>query len=331
MQRTRTKNRHTLFIIFGLSFSLLNFAVFWLYINLDTVISTFDVSENFREVYGNLYYYKEAFEQVFLGQNAKYKGAFGHTMIAMLINVIIFPLALLTAYAFYKRVYGEKFFRVMFYLPSIIAITTIAMCFSLLFNEVDVPDGNGGWTKLQGPIAVIMRAFGYSDKSNIALIVTDSPGTFAYDNIWTLIIVFSVFIGLGTNVVLMCGAMMRIPVDVTEALRLDGCGFFRELWKVTIPMIMPTITTWLIMIVTSVYGFSIAPMLFAGLTTANAGDIARTNTIPLIIYVNVANANGAEDTMKTMQALGVIFSLIMIPIVLLVRWLCEKFTPDVSY
>ncbi len=328
MLKTRKRNRHTLFIIFALSFSLINFAVFWLYINLDTVISTFDVPQEWREVYGGLHYYKRAFKDVFLGEFSAYKNAFGNTMFAILINVIIFPLALITAYAFYKRVYGEKFFRVMFYLPSIIAISTIAMCFSSLFNEYPVGDGY-----VHGPISMLMRALGYSDPQDISLIVTDTSGTFANDNIWVLIIFFSVFIGLGTNVVLMCGAMMRIPKDITEALRIDGCGFFKEMVRITVPMIMPTITTWVIMIVTSVFGFSIAPMLFAGINanavTGSAGE--KINTIPLIIYANVLNANGDLEMIKAMQALGVIFSLIMMPIALLVRWLCNKFTPDVSY
>ncbi len=329
MQKTRKKNKHTLFIIYGLSFSLLNFIVFWLYINVDTVVSTFDVPKEFKEVYGSFYYYKTIFKQVFLGENAAYQGAFGHTMIAMLINIIIFPIALITAYAFYKRVYGEKFFRVVFYLPSIIAITTLAMSFRTLFIDIRVMS-DGEWYDLQGPISSLIKAFGYEGKTTLT--VTDTPGTFGYDNIWSLIIIFSVFTGLGTNVVLMCGAMMRIPVDVTEALRIEGCGFFREMVSVTIPMIMPTITTWLIMIVTSVFGFSIAPMLLAGLTPANAGSVARTNTIPLIIYVNICSGRGdLGEITKQAQALGVIFSLMIMPIVLLTRYLCEKFTPDISY
>ncbi len=172
MQKTKKVNKHTLFIVFGLSLSLLNFIVFWLYINVDTVVSTFDVPKEFKEVYGSFYYYKTIFEDVFLGANAAYKGAFGHTMIAMLINVIIFPLALITAYAFYKRVYGEKFFRVVFYLPSIIAITTLAMCFRSLFLEVGVTlDGKD--YMVRGPISSLMRVLGY--KGDISLTVTDTP------------------------------------------------------------------------------------------------------------------------------------------------------------
>ncbi len=332
MQKTRKKNKHTLFIVCGLSVSLLNFIVFWLYINVDTVISTFQVPEYLKATYGNLYFYKTVFKQVFLGEREIYQGAFGHTMIAMLINVIIFPFALITAYVFYKKVYGERLFRVVFYLPSIIAITTLAMSFRELFLNIQLTDEvTMASYDMKGPVTLIMEFFGYKKDVNLT-VLGSSEGAFAYDNIWGLIIFFCVFVGLGTNVVLMCGAMMRIPVDVTEALRLDGCGFFREMVSVTVPMIMPTITTWCIMIVTSVFGFSITPMLVAGLTPANAGSVGRTNTIPLIIYVNICHAKGDPGMVtKQMQALGVIFSLMIMPLVFITRFICEKLTPDISY
>ncbi len=326
MQGTSKKNKHTLFIIYGIGISLFNFVVFWLYINVDTVISTFEVEE-----FGDpFYYYKKMFKDAILGEHIFYKGAFGHTMISIVINLIILPLAIVTAYAFYKRVYGERFYRVIFYLPSIIAITTLAMSFRELFVDLGPlydPEVSGSYT-LTGPIAKLMKLFGFSGDSNL----TVTQEGFGYDNIWYLIIFFCVFVGLGTNVVLMCGAMMRIPVDVTEALRLEGCGFFRELRSVTLPMIMPTITTWMIMIVTSVFSFSITPMLVAGLDVEGAATTARTNTIPLIIYVEtVAQKGDPNEAMKSAQALGVLFSLIMMPLVFLTRWICEKLTPDISY
>ncbi len=328
MQKTSRKKQPWLFIIGGLSISLLNFIVFWLYINVDTVISTFDVGT----LGDPFFYYKDMFHKVILGEEVQ--GAFGHTMISIVINVILLPLALITAYAFYKRVYGEKIYRVVFYLPSIIAITTLAMSFRELFlvNEITWKGEN---YELIGPVARLLKALGY-EKSISMNVSSSAPGQFAYDNFWSLTIFFCIFVGLGTNVVLMCGAMMRIPVDITEALRIDGCGFFRELTNVTLPMIMPTITTWLIMIVTSVFAFSITPMLLGGFGPENVVGSApgqeRVMTIPLFIYANIVAAKGDPSVaMKSAQALGVMFSLIIMPIVLLTRWLCEKFTPDISY
>ncbi len=322
MQKTKHDYKKTLFLIALMIIPLLNFVVFFVYVNGATIISTFIPAPG-RDTF---YHYAQTFKDVFLGQNAKYAGAFGHTMLAMLINIIILPLAITTAYTFYKKVPAEGFFRIVFYLPSIIALTTLTMAFSSLFETVpglkDAPDQ-------YGPMASLLKWLGV--KGNVALEVTNDSTTYAYQSIWTWVIFFGVFTGLGTNVVLMCGSMMRIPVEVTEALRLEGCGFFREMVSVTLPMIMPTITTWCIMIVTSVFGFSIMPMLVAGLDTATSQGIGRINTIPLIIYAAIDQLPGHEETMKNMQALGVMFSLIMMPLVFLTRWLCEKLTPDISY
>ncbi len=318
MQKTKRDYKKTLFLIALMIIPLLNFAVFFVYVNAATVISTFIPSQG-RTTF---FHYTQTFKDVFLGQNANYAGAFGHTMVAMLINIIILPLALVTAYAFYKRVYGERFYRIVFYLPSIIAITTLTMSFASLFQYS--PNA-----EQYGPIAFFLRKLGVI--GDVALDQATVEGTYAYRNIWYWIIFFGVFTGLGTNVVLMCGAMMRIPVEVTEALRLEGCGFLRELVKVTLPMIMPTITTWCIMIVTSVFGFSIMPMLVAGKSVSELQSMGRINTIPLIIYASVVKNNGDPEAMKNMQALGVMFSLIMMPLVFFARWLCEKLTPDISY
>ncbi len=316
--------KKTFFIIGCLCISLLHFAVFFVYVNGATVISTFLPKEG----YDTFYHYREMWNNVILGQDSsgRYTGAFGHTMIAMIINVMIFPLALITAYAFYKRVYGEKFFRVIFYLPSIIALTTLTMSFRELFTTLS-PTTLGG-TEQVGPLAWLLKALGVEGGTDLT--VVEGVDSFANRTIWLWIIFFGVFTGLGTNVVLMCGAMMRIPVDVTEALRLDGCGFFKEMFKVSVPLIMPTITTWLLLIVTSVFGFSIMPMLVAG-KTLYTSQVGIINTIPLTILSTIERAKGDEMMIKNMQALGVEFSLIMMPIVLLVRWICEKLTPDISY
>lgn len=326
MQKRREKARgnHTLFLICALFISLFNFAIFFVYVNIDTVAATFRVEDWALESDGIFYWYKEGLRILF-DETTGYREAFGHTMIAMLINVIIFPLALITAYAFYKRVYGEKIFRVIFYLPSIIAITTLAMSFRELFLcQYDLTSA----TEQLGPITSLLRSIGAIGKDDVPLDIM-TEGSIGYNYVWYAIIFFGVFTGLGTNVVLMCGAMMRIPVDITEALRLDGCGFFKEMFTVSIPMIMPTITTWLIMVVTSVFGFSITPMLLAGMTPAD-GINPRIATIPLIIYIITCGKGGASSLVVA-QSLGVMFSLVIMPIVLIVRWVCEKLTPDISY
>ncbi|MFQ9736714.1 MAG: ABC transporter permease subunit [Christensenellaceae bacterium] len=57
------------------------------------------------------------------------------------------------------------------------------------------------------------------------------------------IVVYCIWTGFGTNLILLNGAMARIPAEVLEAARLDGAGRVRELFQIILPLTWPTLTT----------------------------------------------------------------------------------------
>lgn len=303
----RNNIRRGFFLAALLALSVTHFAVFWVYINIQTVIMTFqrfDITTN-SYVFNGFTAYEELFKNVFLGEDPAMFRAFLNTFHAWAINTIIFPLALITAYAFYKKVYGEKVFRVIFYLPSIISIVVLTMAYRYMF-----------YTET-GPVAQFFALFGYKPEWLSTALNSRT--------IWPLIYVFCILTGLSTNVLLMSGAMLRIPVEITESIELEGCGFFRELFSFTVPLIMPTLTAWALMIVTSVYGFTMAPMLIA----LTGGESGKAYTLPWYMFDSVQS--GRETSLLSAATVGIIFSVMMFPLVFIVRWLSNKFTPDVSF
>lgn len=299
-----------------LSISFLHFAIFWVYVNFDTVRLTFfrfDEIQN-EYVYNGFKNYADMIKYTFIEVRVSDWNTFWNTFRAIIINVAILPLAVITAYAFYKKVYAEKAFRVIFYLPSIISIVVQCSAFLAMFKTYTY---NG--EEFYGPYNQFFRMFGYAPQ----WLSVGSEG----DTMWPLIYAFSIIAGLGTNVILMSSAMLRIPSSITEAAELDGCGYYRELFTITIPLIMPTITTWLTMILTSVFGFVMQPML---LTEGARGTDSRFYTIPWAIFDQVQNG-AAKATIPAAATLGIVLSAIVLPIVAFVRWLCNKFTPDVSF
>ncbi len=225
-----------------------------------------------------------------------------------MVNIIIFPLALYTAYAFYKKVYGEKFFRVIFYLPSVISLVALTMSYRSMF------DGNIGVL-----LAELFSLFGANTNEWLDVGLPNNT------QIWTIIYVFSILMGLGTNVILMSGAMLRIPQEIPEALQIDGCSYFREMFSVTVPLIMPTITTWAIAIFTSVFGFMLQPMLIA----VSPGYENKVMTIPWLMFNMVQSQN--QENLLTAATIGIMFSVFMLPFTLGIRFLLERFTPDVDF
>lgn len=299
--------RKGLFLTALLALAIAHFIVFWLYVNIQTVIMTFqrfDIPTN-SYVFNGFNAYVSMFKNVFMGADPTMFRAFRNTFNAWAINIIIFPLALFTAYAFYKKVYGEKAFRVIFYLPSIISIVVLTMAYRYMFYTDT------------GPVWQFFALFGYTPEWLSTALNSKT--------IWPVIYVFCILTGLSTNVLLMSGAMLRIPVDITESVELEGCGFFREMFSITVPLIMPTLTAWGLMIVTSVYSFTMAPMLIA----ITPGENGKAYTLPWFLFSSVQS--GRESSLLDAATVGVIFSVLMTPLVVLVRWLSNKFTPDVSF
>lgn len=310
-KRKKTLNwKRGLFLTCLLALSVSHFLIFWVYMNFETVRLTFFKYNMYNELtFVGFERYVKIFKEFFILEgNESNLNAFLNTFRAIIINVIIFPLALYTAYSFYKKVYGEKFFRVIFYMPSVISMVALTMVYRNMF------DGNVG-----GPIAEIFSWFGVNTNTWLDVGLPDNT------QIWTLIYIFSILMGLGTNVILMSGAMLRIPQEIPEALEIDGCGYFRELFSITIPLIMPTITTWSIAIFTSVFSFMMQPMLIA----VTGGFEGKAMTIPWLIF-NLVQSQGKENLLYG-ATLGIMFSVFMLPFTLGIRYILEKITPDVDF
>ena len=300
-----------IFLTCLLALSVSNFLIFWVYMNFETVRLTFFEYNMYGELeFIDVERYVKIFKEFFIDEyHQENLNMLFNTFRAIIVNLMIFPIALYTAYAFYKKVYGEKFFRVIFYLPSVISLVALTMAYRSML------DANS-----QGPVSEILSWFGVKTNKWFEM---DNPNNW---QIWPVIYVFCILMGLGTNVILMSGAMLRIPQDIPEALQIDGCGYFRELFSVTIPLIMPTISTWGVAIFTSVFGFMLQPMLIG----LEPGENNKILTIPWYMY-NLVESGDGENQLLYAATLGIMFSVAMLPLTLGVRLILDKITPDVDF
>ena len=309
------KSKRAIFIIAFLALSLLHFAVFWCYINFDTIRLTF-----FKVVYGEEIFvgfdnYAVLFRNIFGGVDKGSATSFWNSFHAVGINLIILPISIVVAYAFYKKVYGHTFYRIIFYLPSVISIVVLAAAFREMFRQY-----NDGFTVINGPVAQLLSALGINKQWLTPDVDTNVK--------WPLIYLFAVLNGMGTNVILISSAMNRIPKEISEASRIDGAGFFRELTHVTLPLVMPTITTWVMMIFASVYSFFMQPML---ILDYNTGVDNMFSTAPMQIFNLVADAGFDSQKLISAACLGIILTIIVLPLNLIMRAVLNRFTAEVTY
>ena len=115
--------------------------------------------------------------------------------------------------------------------------------------------------------------------------------------------------------------------NATHTRKLDGIGFWRELWSIRIPLIMPTVSVFLLNSVMCVANFFLVPMTFMTVK----GPEGRFDTFPWLM-LRLVEENGLDPSvMITVSTIGFIFSLILLPFIILTKVITDKITPDVSF
>lgn len=304
---TRRK-RDYIFIILMLAYPVLQFLITWSFVNIKSILNAFQV----QDVYGNISWGFDNFTTYFDTLFNSTKHASGVTWIndtaLVLLNslaigiVTVFislPLSLLCSYFLHKKMPFANVFRAIFFLPNIIPVVALTFAFKISF------DGNIGY------LYEFMRLLGFPS------------GFFAkapYAGF--MVILYLIWAGLGYNVILISGAIGRIPKELFESAELDHAGYFKEFIHVVIPCIWPTVVTLIVIGMTNVLTLYLQPLL---LTNENT---AAVYTISMSIFLDAAGDGSAYGKAS---AFGLMMSLIWAPIILLTRKFLSKKYEGVDY
>jgi ABC-type sugar transport system permease subunit len=310
------------FIALMLAWPIAHFLVFWVFINGRTLYLTFMKFDYEGNITGNpnSYYwvglenYINVFKNFFFsetnGGDANLRRGLINSLTALPLNVaVILPLAFFSAFAFFKKVRLTPFFRVVFYIPSIVSIVILTMLYKYMF------DMNFG------PLYKLLRAVGMSETDMFAVDVGQSK------TIWPLIYFYCIWAGMGGNVILLSSAMARVPGEVLESARLDGVGFWREMLQIVLPLVWSTISTLIVMGTMAVFGFMMQPYLLAGI---GGGTKGQTQTISLYIF-NIVQQGSNEASAISTATIGMLFCLLGTPVVFLVKHFTEKISAGIEY
>lgn len=126
--------------------------------------------------------------------------------------------ALFLAILLNQSVKGIYMFRVIYYMPAVISGVAVALLWKWIFN----------------PEFGLLNWF-------LSLFGIDGP-MWIYSEDWALqsIILMSLWSVGGTMLIYLAG-LQGIPTELYEAAEIDGAGWFRRFWNVTLPMLSPVI------------------------------------------------------------------------------------------
>lgn len=288
----------TIFIIILLAYPVLQFLIMWIGVNFNTILLTFQANVRNKLTFvgwDDLFYnYKALFESFKLDST---KSMFGASLVYLVISCFItLPIALFFSYFIFKKIYAAGFFKVIFYLPSIIPLVILTLVFKLSF------DPNGGL------MSTFLGWFGVRTND-----------FFVGDNAKWMVWIFCIWAGIGYDVILLTAGMSRIPKEILESIKMDGVSPLKEFFHIIIPLTWPTISTLFLLGMMSVFNVVFQPFFL----TSGQND---TMTIGLKIYQD------SQGTGKNSPAtLGLFCSIIATPIILGARSLMNRLFKDVNY
>lgn len=137
---------------------------------------------------------------------------------AIIVVPVQTALAFTLAVIVNQNIRGKKFFRTVFYFPSVTSSVAISLLFVWLFNQVGLVN------YLLGRIG--LAPVGWLTDPNIAL--KSIMGL----NIWTT---------SGTYMIIFLAALQDVPRDMYEAAAIDGATAFQAIRKITLPLIKPAL------------------------------------------------------------------------------------------
>ncbi|MGZ9583362.1 carbohydrate ABC transporter permease [Paenibacillus marinisediminis] len=179
------------------------------------------------------------------------------TFVFALVSVPLYQIAsLLAAMLLNMRTRGMKFFRLAFFMPSVIPAVAVSMMWLMILNpEYGLLNRALALIGIQGPAWLQDPDYALS-----ALIVM---------GLW----------GVGNTIIIYLSGLQGVPEELYEASQLDGAGVIRRFVSVTVPMISPTIFFNLIMGI--IGGFQYFTQAFV---MTNGGPLNSTLFYNLFLY-----------------------------------------------
>lgn len=209
-------------------------------------------------------------------QDSTFLHAFGFTAVftvvsTVLINVCAFAIALVLT----RGIKGTNLFRTVYFMPNLIGGILLGYIWQILLNGV--------LANLQKPLLALDAKAGF-----VGLVILMC---------WQQI---------GYMMIIYIAGLQSIPGDVIEAAEIDGANKIQTLFKVTIPMMMPSITICMFLSITN--GFK----LFDQNLSLTAGEPSKmSEMMALNIFNTFYGRTGWEGVG---QAKAVIFFAIVVVI-----------------
>lgn len=203
--------------------------------------------------------------------------AFGFTLKFSVVSIItINVFAFILALALTRKIKGTNLFRTVFFMPNLIGGIILGYIWQQMIN------------------AVLL-------KYETTLVANPTYG------FWGLVILMN-WQMIGYMMIIYVAGLQNVPTDLIEAAQIDGATSLQTLFKVKIPMVMPSITICLFLTVSNSF-----KLFDQNLALTAGAPSKKTAMLALDIYITFYGRNGYEGVG---QAKAVLFFIVVAVIAL---------------
>lgn len=234
--------------------------------------------------------------QLFADERFRYAVVTSLLYVVICVPLLTF-LPLFLALLVQRNVPGISLFRTTYYFPVIASVVVVGIIWSWLFDS-------------RGLVNETFQFLG----------LTQTPVNFLI-NRWLIIVsaaLLTVWKGLGYYMVIYLAALGNVSKELHEAAAIDGAGWWRRFWNVTVPgvrgammLISALITVAAIRVFTEIYV----------LTNGSGGPGGQAQSLVMLIQQTGKGLNG---NLGFASAVSVILFLLTIGPLLFVAWINQK-------
>lgn len=298
------------FIYIIIAFPFLQFCVFWIGVNVSSFAYAFEAPrggftwDNFKDVFyafSNVGHY-----------NVNLGDAIGRSMLLWTTSTFIaFPISIITTYILFRRIWGHYVFRICYIIPGLMG----AILWVSLIRYI---------SQYNGPLVELLSSLNIDLPDEVL-----RDGLFACEQTaFPTLVTINVLMGMVGNNVVLTGAYSRVPDELYESAELDGAGFWTVCFKIVIPCVWSTISMLLIFSLCSVFTADYHVYLFTDGTGA-----PEMSTIGFTLYkinYEISVNGGKLSAYGYPAAIGMVLTLMTLPIVIFGRKLLEKLGDNVE-
>ena len=166
-------------------------------------------------------------------------------------------IALAVALMMHKRIRGIGFLRALYFLPSVTSLVAISLVWMWIYHP----------------------SYGAANYFLALLGLPQQQWLNSTQTAMLSIIIFSVWLGIGYQMIIFLAGLQSIPEGYYEAARIDGASGWQRFHKITLPLLKPT--TFFLLVTSFIGSFQVFTSVFI---MTSGGPVRSTDVIVYHIY-----------------------------------------------